>query len=302
MNTFVNDFKSVWNRPNNIVPRLIIINVAIFVLSALVYLVCKYTGNIGFYQQYIFRNYALPPDIVDFLFHPWTLVTYFFSHSINDFLHIIFNMLLLYWFGDLLGQMIGERKVLALYVLGGLAGGLIYLLSYNLIPPLVAAKGGVSGLVGASASVYAIIIALATLSPDYKVPLLLFGPVKLKYIAIVPVAFSLFGIAGPNAGGNIAHLGGALIGFVYIRSMQKGNDIGRPILSTLDFLAGLFSKKPRLKVTKNKKYTNATATDSNGMPDQKIIDAILDKISESGYEKLSKEEKELLFKASQKKH
>jgi hypothetical protein len=206
-------------------------------------------------------------------------------------------MLNLYWFGMVLREYLGSKKLVSLYLLGGLAGGVMYLLFYNFIPFFIQRPS--AEMIGASASVLAIIVAAATLLPNYVFHLLLLGPVKIKYIAAFLILLSLSGAVGSNAGGNVAHLGGAILGFVFIRQLQKGRDLGQPLHRFWDFVTGLFSRRPRMKVT----YKNPGAAPfapANGKPSQTEIDIILDKISRSGYESLSREEKQKLFRASQK--
>lgn len=302
MNSFVTDLKTTWNKPNNGLPRLIIINVIAFLAMSLLYFFCKISGFQEFYIEWIYHNVAIPAAISEFIFKPWTLFTYFFNHSLEDFFHIIFNMLGLYWFGSIFNEYLGNRKLVILYILGGIAGGIAFLLMYNLIPYYAGIKG--AHMIGASASVYAIVLAAAVVAPEHRMNLLLFGPVKIKYLAAAYVFMSFIGTTGGNAGGNIAHLGGALMGFAYVRGLKGGFDMGKPVNATLEFLERLFQPKSKFKVsyrtaTKKKK---ASAKDyKGGEPDQKIVDAILDKISDGGYESLSNEEKQILFKASQKK-
>jgi hypothetical protein len=214
-------------------------------------------------------------------------------------------MLGLYWFGLIFTDLVGSRKLTALYIFGGLAGGL----SYILIMQFSSLQS--SGLIGASASIYAITVGAATLAPDFRLNLLFFGPVKIKYIALAYVFLSFIGSSGlsGNAGGNIAHLGGALVGYLFVRSLQNGNDWSKPFYIAIDSIEGIFKPKPKLRVTYQKQTVTQgygstrvkqNNTNANQYPNQKEIDAILDKISEQGYEKLSTEEKQLLFKASQK--
>ncbi|WP_375580945.1 rhomboid family intramembrane serine protease [Marivirga tractuosa] len=213
-------------------------------------------------------------------------------------------MLVLYWFGMLISQYLGSAKLVNLYVLGALAGAVVFILAYNLIPFL--AERTTSGMVGASASVYAVATAAATLLPDHKFHLILIGPVKIKYIVAVYIVLSLLNSAGPNAGGNLAHLGGAGIGFLYVRGLQAGTDFGLWIQMTLGFIQSIFKSKPKIKVTYKKKQTagasksSSSASSSSSNIEQEEIDRILDKISEKGYESLSKDEKQKLFNASKK--
>lgn len=303
MNGFLDDFKNTWNKPNNSLAKLIIINVAVWVIFNLIYFAARISKNAAIYDV-TFDILAIPPVIMEYIYRPWTLFTYFFTHQ--DFFHILFNMLIMYWFGQLIQEYLGAKKLVAIYIWGGIAGGLAYLLIFNTVPFFIG-NGG-PGMIGASAGVYAIVTAAATLMPDFRMFLLLFGPVKIKYIAAVYIFLSFVATVGSNAGGNIAHLGGALIGFLFIVQMRKGSDWTSPIYVVLDFFGNLFSSK-KLTVSHRRKETVAqkqrgrgtNLAGRTGAPNQADIDAILDKIAESGYEKLSAEEKQILFKASQRK-
>jgi hypothetical protein len=235
---------------------------------------------------------------------PWTIITYAFAHSLTDIFHILFNMLVFYWFGRLFIEYLGNDKLIALYVLGAITGGVVYLMVYNLVPYFIE-RSEFLGMVGASAAVFAIVTGAAVLLPNYTFYLLFLGPIKIKYIAAFYIIMSFLGSVGSNAGGNIAHLGGALIGFIYIKQLQVGVDWGGWVTSILDWFKGLFEPRPKVKVTYRKSEPKAKARPaSKAKPgtkaSQEEIDAILDKISERGYESLSADEKEKLFNASKK--
>ena len=297
------EFKSAFTKGNNGLIQLILINGIVFFALRVLEVVLTLTGVINdpaSYHQTYLNLLGLPSDISQLLIRPWTLITTFFTHY--GFFHILFNMLFLYWFGRLVHDYLGNSRLISLYILGGLAGGILYILIYNL-SPLFASEVGRSSLIGASASVFAIVVGAATLMPDHRFYLLLLGPVRIKYIAIFYVAMSFFGAIGSNAGGDIAHLGGALIGFFYVKQLQKGTDLGAWVQSGLDFLRSFFVK-PKVKVTHRKtasarreRQAPTSSAASGGVP-QEEIDAILDKISEKGYESLTKEEKQKLFNAS----
>jgi hypothetical protein len=214
-------------------------------------------------------------------------------------------MLILYWFGQLIVEYLGNQKVISIYVLGALAGAFVYLLVFNLVPYYME-RSGFPGMVGASASVYAVAVAAATLMPNYTFHLLFFGPVRIKYIAGFYIVISFLGTVGGNAGGNIAHLGGAAIGYLYIRQLQAGNDIGLWVIRWMSFFKSFFVKQPKIKVTHKTRSRgsgasrHSSSSSSSSVVDQDEIDAILDKISKSGYESLSKSEKQKLFNASKK--
>jgi len=229
----------------------------------------------------------LPAYLPKLLTHFWTPVTYMFMHA--GIWHILFNMLWLYWFGQIFEEYLGKKRILGLYFMGGLAGAFLFVLSYNTLPVFTHSPGLVAGstLVGASASVMAIMVATATLLPDYTISLILIGPVRLKWLVLVLVLIDFLGITGFNAGGELSHLGGALIGFLYIKQLHRGHDwIGN--------IAKLFKpQKAKMKVV-----ANNPSRKSYDLPRQEEIDLILDKISRSGYDSLSKQEKEILFRAS----
>lgn len=292
MSTFQEDFKQVWNKPDNGLMRIIIINVAIFFLLNLAWL---FTGDKDALTQY----FMIPSDPYGLLVKPWTLFTNFFSHF--GFWHIFWNLIVLYWFGQIFIEFTGNRRMIALYILGGLAGAVAYFTLANTVPFFIERAG--PGALGASAAVNAIIVGAATLMPDYRIHLFLIGPAKLKYIALVVVILALFGIRGMNTGGEVAHLGGALMGFVFVRQMRAGVDWSAPILNVLDWFEGLTKPKSKLKVYKGGKKSskNKRGASKANTPDQGVVDRILDKISESGYDKLTEEEKQILFQASQKK-
>lgn len=294
------EFKNAFSRPNNSHVQLIIINVVVFLVLAIVKVFSLWFGFEAFFVS-VHNHFSLPSGFSDFLGRPWTLITYFFNHNLGGLLHILFNMFALYWFGKILVEYLGSDKLVALYVLGGIAGGVFYLMVYNLIPSPPTFLAGRAELVGASAGVFAIMVGAATLLPDYTFYLLFLGPVKIKWIAVVYIFLSFLGSVGQNAGGDIAHLGGALIGFIYVKQLQVGVNWGGWITSSISWIGGLFSSRPAVKVSYRK---NGAAGKSKTGPapgvSQQEIDDILDKISDGGYESLSKEEREKLFKASKK--
>lgn len=298
------DFKNAFNKPNSAHTQLIIINVVVFLFLALLNVFSSLFGFQGVFH-FVYDQFSIPPVFTDFLTRPWTLITYAFAHSLNDIFHILFNMLVFYWFAKLIIEYLGSDKVIILYVLGALAGSVAYLMVYNLIPFYVE-RSGFSGMVGASAAVYAVVVAAATLLPNYTFFLMFIGPVKIKYIAGFYIVLSFLGSVGGNAGGNIAHLGGAFMGYLYITQLQGGNDWGKWIISTMNFFKSFFKPSSKIKVSYKKEKTTASRASSSRSStakkgsdaSQEEIDAILDKISEKGYESLSKEEKQKLFNAS----
>lgn len=301
------DFKDAFRRYNNGHVQLIIINIMIFMILGLLFVVANISRIPAIFTS-VYEQMTLPSQLNEFLHRPWTLLTYGFAHHFHlpdqiGIGHILFNMLGFYWFGRVFVEFLGSDKLVAVYVLGALSGGLLYLLMYNTIPYFIAQP---STLVGASAAVFAVMTAVATLLPDYTFYLLLIGPVKAKYIALFYIAISFLFASGGNAGGELSHLGGAFIGFVYVRQLQAGSNWGKWITVTLDWIKGLFSPRSRIKVTyRNQEYAggykrSAKTKDASSVS-QDEIDAILDKISAGGYQSLTKDEKEKLFNASKKK-
>jgi len=264
---------------------LIGINIIVFLLLNVTDVIAKFLFNTTAIAYFSNEYLSLPAYLPKLLTHFWTPVTYMFMH--DGIWHILFNMLWFYWFGQIFEEFLGKKRILGLYFMGGLAGAFLFVFSYNVFPFFthVNAAAG-STLVGASASVMAIMVATATLLPDYTLPLILIGPVKLKWLVLFFIVIDFLGITGLNAGGEISHLGGALIGFVYIRQLQKGHD-------WIGSIVNAFSPKPKLKVV-----SNNTSRKSYDLPRQEEVDLILDKISKSGYDSLSKQEKEILFRAS----
>ncbi len=296
------EFANAWSKPNNSVVQIILINLIVFA-SARIFKVFFDLSDATSSFFWIFRKLQLPAEVGTFLLQPWSIVTYFFTHY--DFFHILFNMLFLFWFGRIIQEFLNSKRVIALYVLGGLAGGLLYMFMYNFIPFYADRVVG-SMMLGASAGVFAIVVGAAVFMPNYTFFMIFLGPVKIKYIAIFYVFMSFIGSTGANAGGEIAHLGGAFIGWLYITQLNKGTDIGSWVISFISFIKSMFKPQPKIKVTHrsgnrrpSKKTTRSKSNESSNTP-QAEIDAILDKISEKGYESLSKDEKQKLFNASKK--
>ncbi|WP_421763523.1 rhomboid family intramembrane serine protease [Ekhidna sp.] len=296
------EFSNAWSKPNNAVVQLILINLIVFVAARVFKVFFDLSGATDTFF-FLFRKLQLPADVGSFLLQPWSIVTYFFTHY--DFFHVLFNMLFLFWFGRIIQEFLNSKRVIALYVLGGLAGGLLYMFIYNFLP-FYSDRVSESLMLGASAGVFAIVVGAAVFMPNYTFFLLFIGPVKIKYIAIFYVFMSFIGTTGANAGGEIAHLGGALVGWLYISQLNKGTDLGAWVISFISFVKSMFKPQPKIKVTHrggNRRATtkgsSKSASPTSSTP-QAEIDAILDKISEKGYESLSKDEKQKLFNASKK--
>lgn len=301
MGHIITDLKEAF-RKGNVFIRLIYINVGVFVATTLITVILQLFNRSA---AGIFEWFALPASYERFLFQPWSILTYMFMHA--GFMHILFNMLWLYWFGSLFLYFFSARHLRGLYILGGLCGGLFYMIAYHIFPyfrPVI----DYSTLVGASASVLAIVVATAYREPNYRVQLFLFGAIRLKYLALIVVATDLLFITSSNAGGHIAHLGGALAGLWFAASLSKGTDLTAWINKAIDSIGGLFrpnirQRKPKMKVhrgggatTRQKDY------DYNGRKKAQSdeIDRILEKLKKSGYESLTTDEKRSLFDASKK--
>lgn len=260
------------------------VNVLIFLVVALLNIPLFLSGNGSANFSIFIKEYAAyPAEIAKLPTRFYTIITYQFFHA--DLWHILFNMLWLYWMGRIFLDFLKPRQFHFVYLAGGIAGAAIYTLAYNVFP-VFAASVPEATVIGSSAAVMAVIVATATLVPDYTIRMLFLGDVKLKYLAIAYIALDLIGLASANAGGSFTHIGGALLGFTYIKLLQNGTD-----------WSNLFKRKPKLKVVRNDSFKSSPKNKTN-VVNQHEIDAILDKISKSGYDKLSREEKEILFKAS----
>ncbi|MCK8491705.1 rhomboid family intramembrane serine protease [Spirosoma sp. RP8] len=305
MSGLFDDFRSEFSKPNNTLVQLILVNTVVYLAVVILYVASHVLKATAVYNLVI-ENLAIPASLGAFLHRPWTLMTHIFAHE--EIFHILFNMLFLYWFGRLIDEYLGSRRLVGLYIMGGIAGGLFYLAMYNLVPYFQEQIMG-SQMLGASAAALSVAVGAATLLPNYTFHLLFFGPVRIKYIVFFFVVLSFAQSVGPNAGGNIAHLGGALMGFFYVKLLQNGTDLGRPIYWLVDGWSNLFRPKPAVKVSYRQRsnasaqgsvYASASGSPSSmSTPDQDEVDTILDKISRSGYESLTREEKQKLFRASQ---
>lgn len=301
MNDFINDLKRKY-QSGNICIRFIYLNVAVFLITALL-LVILQLFNLSGLQ--ILRYIELPARVSTFLYQPWSLFTYMFMHA--DLIHILFNMLWLYWFGELFLYHFSSKHFRGVYLLGGIVGGVLYLAAYNLFP-FFQTHVGASYLVGASASVLAIVVAAAMSDPERRMNFLIIGSVRLKYVALFMVLTDLLFITSDNAGGHWAHLGGALAGWFFAWGIKNGKcDATSWINGPLDALGRLFSfsssprkpKKPKMTVNfggRSKDYEY----NARKKAEEEEIDRILDKVRQSGYAGLTAQEKQKLFDASKK--
>ena len=295
--------------------RFVMVNVAGFVIVRVLALVCLLFAVDAMPAIELLE---MPSNPVKFLHQPWSVISYMFLHY--DVMHILFNMLWLYWFGAMFHQIFGTRRFVGLYFLGGIGGALLYMLAYNVLPLFSSTEGL---LLGASASVLAIVAATAVRQPDYKVGLLFFGQISLKWIAIVTIFIDVISIGSSNAGGHIAHLGGALTGAAFALADRRGTDITAWFNRAIDWIVNLTRRRPRVKVGNfhNSPFTRTKQQprdDNRRQPrddkqqyerdngrrnsmtpaEEAEMDEILKKIKLSGYSSLTAEEKRRLFEVS----
>ena len=283
--------------------RLLYLNISVFLLFALTNAFTSlFTGNFGLIPNLADDLLALPSDPLRLLLRPWTILTYMFTHF--GFRHILFNMIVLYFSGKILMEYLGEKRMLALYIYGGIGGGLLYIILYNLSPIL-----GQGSMVGASAGCIAVLVAGALYMP--QMPVRLWGIFEIKYwmLAAGIVTLDVLNLTGSNAGGHIAHLGGAIVAFFFIRSMRQGHEWNVYLFQIIDAVRNMLfrpkSKKKRRgfsfgesSYVKYEEVKKPKGSSSKSSKDTAKMDAILDKIKEKGYDSLSKEEKAYLFKIS----
>ncbi|NND31381.1 MAG: rhomboid family intramembrane serine protease [Saprospiraceae bacterium] len=287
----------------NVVTRLVIINVCVFIAVNLLRL-GFYLGNAGIipplYRD-ILNFFSVSSELMHNLTHPWVFVTSIFLHE--GFWHLLWNMLFLYWFGRIVGDLLGDRKVFPIYLLGGMVGCFVFWASAQLLPYL---GGSVGYAMGASAGVMAIVVTAGMIAPDYIIRLLFIGEVKLKYVVAALVLLDLFAVAGnSNTGGHFAHIGGVIMGWLFVAQLQAGNDWSEGVNSILDRLERFFTaEKVTVKSTKEAKLVvkhTYRKKDPEQFSDDEIqerVDQILEKIKQKGYNSLSVEEKEFLNNAS----
>jgi len=280
-NSIFKDLKFKIFQSGNPIYFYIGINVIIYLVTAIIGLI-TWLGRTDLGIDTFIRNYlALPASFSALPERFYTVVTYMFFHA--DIFHILFNMLGLFWFGSIFMNFLKSKQFHVVFLAGGIIGGLFAVAALNIFP-VFADELPQTYIIGASAAVMAIIFATATLVPNYTLMLLFFGEVKIKWIALVYFIMNFISISGGNAGGNFAHIGGGLVGFLFIKSLQNGRDWSK-----------IFERKAKMRVVRNEKP--GKKQEFKGVSQQEI-DAILDKISTSGYDKLTASEKEKLFKAS----
>jgi membrane associated rhomboid family serine protease len=282
MRSILTDIKNIIQQPGNGLMKIIVANGAIFIALMIARVGLLIAGESGLFDTF-FTQVSLPSSLDLIIQRPWSLITYFFLHI--EIFHLIFNMMFLYWFGTIIQDFIGNKRLVQLFFYGGLAGAAAFILAMNTVSFFIAK--GPNFLNGASAGVFAVVVAAATIRPNYQVHLLLLGQVRIKYIAAFYVLWSFIETTGSNAGGNIAHLGGAILGFIFAKN----------------FLAA--SKPQAIFEIKIKEFAQVVNQQFQARKEPETVpedelNAILDKISQSGYDSLSDYEQKRLFKASQK--
>jgi membrane associated rhomboid family serine protease len=282
MRSILTDIKNILKQPGNGLMKIIVANGAIFIALMIARVGLLIAGESGLFDAF-FAQVSLPSTLDLIIQRPWSLITYFFLHI--EIFHLIFNMMFLYWFGTIIQDFIGNKRLVQLFFYGGLAGAAAFILAMNTVSFFIAK--GPNFLNGASAGVFAVVVAAATIRPNYQVHLLLLGQVRIKYIAAFYVLWSFIETTGSNAGGNIAHLGGAILGFIFAKN----------------FLAA--SKPQAIFEIKIKEFAQVVNQQFQARKEPETVpedelNAILDKISQSGYDSLSDYEQKRLFKASQK--
>lgn len=287
--SFWNEIKMQY-RMGGVVEKLIYWNIALFAIPyVLLGIFSLFSIKFGFMQWV-----SLSSDPSDLLWKPWSILTYAFFHG--GIFHILFNLIILFFISRLFLTFFTQKQLLNVYLVGALFAGLIYIFSYLIFPALISNK---ATLIGASGAVMAVMFATTTFAPQMQVRLLLIGNVKLWHIALFYLIIDLISLSSSNTGGHIAHLGGALFGYLFVKNLQRGTDITAWFGGFMDYVANGFKTGPKKKHFK-KVYHNAAPKAAPKAPKDKTqqqIDEILDKISQSGYDSLTKEEKEFLFKA-----
>lgn len=288
-----------WFKSGNMIAKLLGINIAVFVLVGIVGVFINFTGQPG--HNGLADLLAANSNVMETLSRPWSIFTYMFLHQ--GVWHLAGNMMVLFYAGRLFISFLGEQRVLPTYIIGGLAGLMLFMLCFNVFP--IFSQNAFSPIMGASAAVIAILVAVAVYVPNYSVVLMIIGPVKLKYIALFYVALDFLALQnngpGGNLGGHIAHLGGALYGFLMVKELGNGRDWSVKVNRFFSIFSSIFKRRPKIRVVHSQKKERPVSDqefNARKKAKQEQIDRILDKISKSGYESLSKEEKALLFQVS----
>lgn len=285
-------------RKQDLVMRIILLNIIVFSFLSLAKVF--YQMGYGFDAQtpidrYIIKHLVLPSSLSSYVMQPWSIVTYMFWHG--GIWHIAMNMFMFYIFGSLFQEYLGNKRLISVYIWGGISGGFLFVLLYNIFPAFENVVGAAT-LMGASAAVMALLTATATLLPRYELNVFGIFPIRLPFIAIFYALLSMLSMAGSNAGGEMAHVGGAIFGFLYIKAIYSNFTWISNLKKKLKTQPKQKKYSPNMKVYEpSKTYIKPHA---KRQPSQEEIDMILDKITASGYESLNQSEKEILFKASNK--
>ncbi len=278
-NSIFDDLKNVF-KSNNYLYQIIIANAVVFIILNIALAITPPESS-----NSIIQFFGLSADFSTYYWRVWTFITYMFTHI--GFRHLFFNMLLLYMLGKVLADLYGQKRLLLTYIFGGLLGGVLYMVSSVIIPNV----SPDSYLIGASAGVMAVIIAIGFLQPNYMMQIFTYR-LQLKYVVLVAFIISSVLYLDTNTGGKVAHFGGALYGFLFAYYLPKGLDINLFIEKFFHSFTRVFRQKSKIKVVhKNKSHSKSTTTKAS----QAEVDKILDKISKSGYDSLTKTEKEFLF-------
>ncbi|MAR39621.1 MAG: rhomboid family intramembrane serine protease [Flavobacteriales bacterium] len=289
MNTIWNDIKRNY-KSGTTFTRILYINIGFFILYKLLF-VFSFLFDTGEIDTFIKDYLSLPSNTILLLKKPWTFISYMFVHQ--SFFHLLFNMVWLHLGSKLFLEYFNGKQLISTYILGGISGGLLFITAFNVLP-VFSSNVLNSYVFGASASVIAVFVTISTYSPNYRISIPLIGNIPLKYIAITLITIDILSISPDNPGGHIAHIGGAIYGYIYVSLLKTGIDISVNFYNFINF----FSQK---KKKKSKKVNTRKSDDifrSEKAEKQKHINSILEKISKSGYDSLTKEEKELLFKES----
>ena len=257
--------------------------------------------KIDYFQQFLSQYFYVPSSFSSFIFKPWTIFSYMFLHA-NGW-HLLFNMLVLYGFGRITNDLIQDKKILPLYLFSGISGALLFILFYQIFPAFQGS--GIVPLVGASASVMGILVAAATLSPKYQISVILIGPVSLQYIVFFFILLDIISVPFSNPGGHIAHLGGALWGWSYIRMLRNGINVSAPFEKIWESIHSGKKKTKKIYPSQMQVYHQSTANTTSSQTNQtdkktntNRLDLILDKINRSGMSSLTEEERNFLEKKS----
>lgn len=278
-------------RQGSILTKFIYLNIGVFVAVKIVQ-IFLYLFNTPDNTMNFLRWLAVSADLSEVIKKPWTVITYMFLHE--NFIHILFNLLWFYWFGKIFLEYFEQKKLAGVYILGGLAGAVLYILSFNIFPVFESIMHNSLAL-GASASVMAIVIAVSFYVPDHTVHMMFFGQIKIKYLAIAVFLLTSVFDFSTNTGGKIAHIGGAFLGYLFTYQYRNGKDITRGVNRFTDAVVSYLKPRKKMKVTYKRPKTDMEFNRER-VEKQKEIDGILDKISKGGYESLTKKEKEILFK------